>query len=413
MSFLESGFLLVVLGAALLPDVVARASVLAAVAAGSAGLAIAALTAGATPLPAGFLAVDGALFVLAIVITLGSALLAGRERRGARVRIAVGALLAGAVGLGWGGRRAIVAAPKGALLLAAVVLAAVGAGFFLIGRLVRLPPAADEESPPRRLPAAAGLLAGAVATAAGPHLSVVLAGVIVAAWSGWLLRRGRGGSRLPLAPMLTLLLLPAWWLLAAIAGPEGLAVGTLPMLPISPAAEQLLAPILLVAAWSTAGLWPLHRQVPAALLAPVGALLLARVAVPAVPAGLEHWRPLAMPLIVLGIWHAALSGRLAAVAVGLAWVGLLGASRAGLTGAALLLAGALMLELATYSGERFRSWKPASRVVSALLAGVGSLLAIESGLHAEVVYTVLAVGGVVVAAGRVWPRSSGGRDLTP
>jgi hypothetical protein len=213
--------------------------------------------------------------------------------------------------------------------------------------------------------------------------------------------------------MLTLLLLPAWWLLAAIAGPEGLAVGALPVLPISPAAEQLLAPILLVAAWSTAGLWPLHRQVPAALLAPVGALLLARVAVPAVPAGLEHWRPLAMPLIVLGIWHAALSGRLAAVAVGLAWVGLLGASRAGLTGAALLLAGALMLELATYSGKRFRSWKPAARVVSALVAGAGSLVAIESGLHAEVVYTVLAVGGVVVAAGRAWPRSSGARDLTP
>jgi hypothetical protein len=137
------------------------------------------------------------------------------------------------------------------------------------------------------------------------------------------------------------------------------------------------------------------------------------VAVPAVPAGLEHWRPLAMPLIVLGIWHAALSGRLAAVAVGLAWVGLLGASRAGLTGAALLLAGALTLELAGDSGERFRSWKPAVRVVSALAAGAGALLAIESGLRAEVVYTVLAVGGVVLAAGRAWPRSSGERDLTP
>lgn len=413
MSFLEPGFVLVVLGAALLPDVAGRACVLAAVAASSAGLAIAALTAGAAPLPAGFLAVDGALLVLAVVLALGSALLARRDHRGARVRIAVGALVTGAIGLGWGGRRAVVAAPKGAMLLAAVVIVAVGAGFFLIGRLVRLPPPADDVLPPRRLPAAMGVLAGVVAAAAGPHLPVVVAGVIVAAWSGWLLRRGAGGPRLPAAPVLTLLLLPAWWLMATIAGPEGLAVGTLPMLPISPAAERLLAPIFLVAAWATAGLWPLHRQVPAALLAPVGALLLARVVIPAVPDGLEHWRPLAMPLIVLGIWHAALSGRVTAVAVGLAWVGLLGASRAGLTGAALLLAGALTLELARHSGERLRSWKPAVWVISALAGGAGAVLAIESGLRAEVVYTVLAVGGVVVAAGRAWPRDSGERDLTP
>jgi hypothetical protein len=407
MSFLEPGFFLVVLGAALLPDVAARASVLATVAAAAAGLAIAALTAGATPLPAGFLAVDGALLVLAIVTALGSALLARREQhRGARARIAVGALLAGAVGLGWGGRRAIVAAPTGALLLAAVVLTAVGAGFFLVGRVVRLPSAADDGSPSGRLPAAAVLLAGAVATAAGPHLSVVVMGVIVAAWSGWLLRRGAGGPSLPLAPMLTLLLLPAWWLMATIAGPEGLAVGTLPVLPISPAAERILAPIFLVAAWATAGLWPLHRQVPAALLAPVGALLLARAAIPAMPDGLEHWRPLAMPLIVLGIWHAALSGRVTGVAVGLAWVGLLGGSRTGLTGASLLLAGALTLELATHAGERFRSFKPAARLAFALAAGAGAVLAVDAGLRAEVVYTVLAVGGVVAAAGRAWPRAA-------
>src|SRR3954467_9129391 len=133
MSFLEPGFFLVVLGAALLTNLASRASVLAAVAAAAAGLAIAALTAAATHLPAGFLAVDGALFVLAIVLAFGSALLAGRGHRGARARIAAGALLAGAVGLGRDGRRAIVAAPQGALLLAAVVLAVVGAGFFLVG----------------------------------------------------------------------------------------------------------------------------------------------------------------------------------------------------------------------------------------------------------------------------------------
>lgn len=382
--------------AALLHDVAAgRGALLAAVAA---GLAMSGLRAGATPLPPGFLAVEGALFGLAGTLAVGSALLAGRRHLAPQALIGAVALVVGAVSLLGGARHVVAAASTGALLLASAVLAALGGACLLFGRVVRVPPTGDDGTPPRPIAAVLGLLAGALATAAGPHLSLVVAGVLLAAWSGWLLQRSGGGSRLPLAPVLTLLLLPAWWLMATIAGPEGLAVGALPMLPTSPAAERLLGLVFLVVAWATAGLWPLHRQVSAALLAPVGALLLVRVVLPAVPDGLEYWRPLVMPAVVLGIWHAALGGRLAGVAVGLAWVGLLGASREGLSGAALLMAGALALELAGQTG-RVHRWRPVVRVASALAAGAGALLAVESGLGVEVVYTVLAVGGIVVAAG--------------
>lgn len=394
------------LGTVLLPDVTARrASALAAVAA---GLALAALRAAVTPLPPGFLAVDGALAVLAILLA-GSGLLALRRPREAAAAIAAASLAAGAVCLGWTARAVIATAPKVGLLVASAALAAIGAVLFLIGRLVRLPPPMDEAPRPRPPAAVLALLAGGVAAAAGPHLSVVVVGAIVAASCGWLLERTAGGSRVPLAPLLTLLLLPAYWLIGTIAGPEGLALGTLPTLPISPAAERLLAPIFLVAAWATAGLWPLHRQVPAALVAPVGALLLVRVALPLVPAGLEHWRPLAMPVIVAGIWHAALSGRLTRVAVGVAWVGLLGASHEGRVGAALLFSGGLTRELLRHAGGRFGRWAPVVRVAAVLAAGAGALLAVESGLGAEVVYTVIAVGGVALAAIRTPP--DGG--LTP
>jgi hypothetical protein len=227
----------------------------------------------------------------------------------------------------------------------------------------------------------------------------VLTGVIVAAWSGYLLQRGAGGSKVPLAPALTLLLLPAWWLMATIAGPIGLGTSALSTVPFSPAAEGLLAPALLLGGWALAGLWPLHRQEPAPLTAIVGALLVVRIAIPSVPEGIDHWRPLAMPLVVAGIWHAALSGRLPSILIGLAWVGLLAATRDGCIGAGLLLAAALGLGLSGWPAGR-PARHAAARAAVALLAGWGALLAVTAGLRGEVVYTVLAVGGIVAALGR-------------
>src|SRR6185437_11509632 len=249
-----------------------------------------------------------------------------------------------------------------------------------------------------RRAAIGGVAAGGLATAAGPHLAVVLMGVMVAAWSAYALRRSAGRPPVPLAPLLTLGLVPAWWLLATIAGPDGLHMGALSAIPASPAAERLLAIPLLLAGWALAGLWPLQRQVPGELVAGIGVLLMVRVAIPVVPDGLEHWRPLAMPLIAAGTWHAALSLRRLLVAVGVAWVGLLGPGRDGTVAAALLLATALLAVLLSWRAIRSPLLARVAAAVTALGFGSGALLAIESGLHAEVVYTVLAAGAVVAAA---------------
>jgi hypothetical protein len=185
--------------------------------------------------------------------------------------------------------------------------------------------------------------------------------------------------------------------MGTIAGPAGLAVRGLADMPLSPAAERLLAPVFLVGAWATMGLWPLHRQLLGALAAPAGALLLARAAAPAMPDGLEHWRALAMPVGLLGLWHAALSGRTAGVAVGLAWIGLVAGSGRGELGAGLLLCSAVTLELMPRRGEP--KFGRLARVAAALLGGYGAVLALEAGLRAEVVYTVLGGGALVAAAG--------------
>jgi hypothetical protein len=394
-----TGFLLILVGAALVPEPGRRARRRAGLAALATGLALATLRAapsapGSLGLP-GFVATDAALLVLGVLAAMTAAVEVLRAPRSALTTAAAGLLIGGAGAAGWGGRPIIAAAAPGAALVALMVLAAAGALLLAVGRFVRLP-SLDAGGPPHR-PAAgvAGLLAGAIAAAAGPRVGVVLTGVIVAAWSGYLLQRAVGGSKVPLAPALTLLLLPAWWLMATIAGPIGLGTSALSAVPFSPAAEGLLAPALLLGGWALAGLWPLDRQEPASLTAIVGALLVVRIAIPSVPEGIDHWRPLAMPLVVAGIWHAALSGQLPSILIGLAWVGLLAATRDGCIGAGLLLAAGLGLEL---SGRR--AGRPAVRAAVALLAGWGALLAVAAGLRGEVVYTVLAVGGIVVALGR-------------
>lgn len=398
MALMETGYTLIVAGAALLPNVRARATgVLAAVATGLALAGLRAAPGGARE--PGFAAAGAALLLLGALLGAAAAVTGWRRGRSRLTGAAAVGLLAGAAALLWGGRTLLGEAP--ALSIGLAFLIVVGAGMILLvpGRLARLggDPGATA---PRPHAGIAGLLAGGLAVLAGPHVSVVFLGCIIAAWAGYLLQRAAGGPAAPLAPALTLLLLPAWWFMATVAGPEGLGIGALGSLPLSPAAEQLLAPILLLAAWALAGLWPLHRQMPGPLTAPIGAMLVARVALPAVPDGLEHWRALAAPLVVAGIWHAALTGRLALLAIGLAWVGLLAPGGHGLAGAALLLAGALVLELARPFGAANPRRAAAVRLALGLATGCGALLAVEAALGGEVVYSVVAVAGIVSAAGR-------------
>jgi hypothetical protein len=394
------GFLLLLIGAALLqPSRARRAAGLAVVAA---GLALAGHA--AAPAPDGA-APGAALLVLGVVLALGSAALAVFDRRSLPTAVAAAFLGLGGALLGWGGAGLVTSSGAGALVASALVQVAVGAGLVLAGRYIRFAPPADRATP-HPLAAVGGLLAGALAAGLGPHVALVFLGVLAAAASGYLLQLVEGGSRLPVVPVAALFLVPAWWLMAAVAGPSGLRVDGLAELPFSPAAEQLLAIPLLLAAWALAGLWPLHRQLPGALVAPVGAFLLARVAFAAVPDGLEHWRPLAMPLIVVGVWHAALSGRLPRVAVAMAWVGLLAPGGGGLVGAAFLLASGLAVELVErVSALRAGRLAPMAQVLPLLAFGWGALLAVSAALRGEVVYTVLAVAALVALCGRRWPQA--------
>jgi hypothetical protein len=225
--------------------------------------------------------------------------------------------------------------------------------------------------------------------------TIVFLGVMLTAWSAFFLSHPRIGRPAPVTPVLALLLVPCYWLLATIAGPEGLGISALPVVPLSPAAEWLVAPVLLLVSWSVAGLWPLHRQVPGALSGPAGALLLIRIALPLASGGLEYWRPLIIPLVVIGMWHAAARARWPLLAMGAAFLGTAGLTPAGVIGAGWLIGSALALELSSMASLTAR----VERLVQmgAWVSAVwGGLLVLEGGLRGEVVYTALGTAGLAL-----------------
>jgi hypothetical protein len=391
-------FLALVLAAPLLPP--GRGRALAALGAIAVGLAFAGLRAGpAEPvaaLPAGFLAVEGALFAGGAVLGISAAAVGARAARAASGRLAGTALAAlGGIGVGLSAVPYVRAGTLLPLFLGAMAIGTIG--FALVWAGTRLRPGSESSDDLRPGPGLAAIGAGAVMAAASPWTGPILLGAWLASVGGWIGRRTSAARRLPVAPLLTLALVPAWWLMRTIAGPEGLATASLSGLPWSPAAEQLLGGLLLLAAWAMSGLWPLHREEPGALTAPVAALLLARVALPAFPDGLEHWRALVVPLVLAGGFHGVLTANRSEALTALAWVGLAAATAHGEVGAGLILVGALVL----VAGDRMGTGVHAvARLIATFAIGAGALLVTEAGFRTEVVYTVCAVAGLTVAAGR-------------
>jgi hypothetical protein len=362
-------------------------------------------SAGSRPEEAGFLVVNGGLTLLGLALLLGAAATDVRRpsRPAARLAIALGAALVLRMTAGQ-----LVAAGLVRATSAAVVLGLVGAGLVRLGRLVAsirpvrvagrrlfgapirpgLPPGDVWRS-------LAVIAAGAVAAAAGPHVAVVFAGVVVAACAGYLAIHLRAPRPLPVAPALTLTLAPACWLVATIAGPIGLGTGQLAAVPMSPAAESLVAGALLLAGWSAAGLWPLHRQLPGAIVGVVGAVMLARVALPLAPGGMDQWRPLVVPVLVVGMWHAAAHGRWPLLAAGGGLLGIVSPAGAGVVGGWYLLGTALVLEV----GRIFAMPRRFARVVEVagwISAAWGGVLVLEGALRGEVVYTAVGAAGIAV-----------------
>jgi hypothetical protein len=378
------------------------------------GLAFAAWNAGSPPgvapaqpgtLGRGFVVGTGGLLLVGAALVGGALLRAPAERLRAWSRLlgAVGMVLLGPVLISFlraGGPSRALASALGLWLVGAAVV--VGARRIAASGPVPLPLAPVFHGRPGARRIVLIIVAGLVAVLTGSHVVVVFGGVMVATWATWFASHPPGARPLPVAPMLTMLLVPAGWLLATIAGPVGLRIAALPQVPLSPAAELLVSPALLLAGWATAGLWPLQRQLPGALVAPAGALLLARVAQPLVPGGLEYWRPLTVPLLILGLWNAAAWGGWPLLVAGAGVLGIAGGAAVNLSACAALLAVGLALELRSRVDL---SPRPAGLVRAAIWPAVtwAGVRVLEEILRGEVVYSTLGVVmlALILATGRV------------
>ncbi len=337
------------------------------------------------------------LMVAGAALPLAAAAGALRDPAGDVRRSLPGALLilAGSAGI------AVRSAPAvGAVGLVPVLGAAAGVvaawwALVLGGRLLnaRRPPATPGRPSQIRPGGAAALLVGALVVAVAPSAALVMGGMVLAA-IGAELTLLPSGRHVPMLFLITLALLPALWLLYTVAGPIGLATATLGEVPLSPAASRLLALPLGLVAWAWMGLWPLHGVVRSVLVAPLGAALWLRVGLPVSSEGLAHWQPLFAALAVVGLWHAAGTGRLPSAFVALALLALASLGPYSSAAAGLLLAAALGLSLPVASTPRARV---AINLVRRLALGVsagGAGLAFATGLRAEVVLTVLSAAGL-------------------
>ncbi|MGH7519127.1 MAG: hypothetical protein ACREOC_16965 [Gemmatimonadales bacterium] len=396
-----------VLGASLLQPKAAARSALAGLVPGLLGAAALALVPVGT---IGYLVATFGLMVAGTALTLTAAAAALRAPAPDARRSLPGALLilAGAVAvairatpvIGSVGVPPVLAWAAGvvigwwALLLAGYLLR-LRAGLAWLDRsaLARLPPATLGSMP--RVPrAAVGVLVlGALLVLFAPHAALVVAGLILASIGAELTFR-RGSRRIPVLPLVTLALLPAYWLVHTVAGPVGLGTATLQQVPLSPAAVRLVALPLGLVSWAWMGLWPLHGAVRPVMLAPVGAALWLRVAEPLAAEGLAHWQPLFVALAVGGLWQAAADGRLASVFVALGFSALASLRPQSAAAAGLLLGAAFVFKLPQPAGGAPRVAFDGVRRVGFAASAAGAGLAFAAGLQAEVVLTVLAAAGL-------------------
>jgi hypothetical protein len=243
------------------------------------------------------------------------------------------------------------------------------------------------------------LLTGLALAAAAPHLLLLELGILLALVS--VVRAGLrdGANRWRLAvPLLGAILTGvALALMLTILGPEGGSIAALPDGPFSPPAERLLVMLLGLGSLLLAGIPPFQRTPPGLTLAPLAAILMARLLVPVLPGGLFEWQPLAMLLLLVSGGLAAFRGRGAAFAVvaGLAglWSGEPSAAFAALV---LVLFGWLIEQASSGRLGPIRrvpeGWAGLPLVIPALAA----LPVLAGGLQSQVVLSVaLVLSGIV------------------
>jgi hypothetical protein len=287
------GWLALVGAVVVLPD--ARRRRRAAGGLGALVLALAALRVRGGPgrLPTDFAGVELALVLIGLAVLVAA--LFSAVRRGRRGALGLALVAAGLVLLLRDFEALVRVARLGGTLAALAVIGGLAAlAWVAAAAVLRRMPLVADPGRPLALRCTACAAAGVLLTALAPHVLLIFAGMVLAA-----LAKAAGGFRQrrlsSLIPVVITVatLGAAGWLLVTIAGDQSLATTALSELPLSPAAEALLAPLLLLAAWSVAGLWPMSRSPLTGLAGLAGLFLLGRVAVPALPEGLEHWRPLA------------------------------------------------------------------------------------------------------------------------
>ncbi len=253
------------------------------------------------------------------------------------------------------------------------------------------------------------LFVGLALAAAAPHLLLVELGillVLVAAVRTTLRARSRWWLTGLFASAVLLAL--GFVLALTILGPEGGRMLALQDGPFSPAAERLLVMLLGAGTLLLAGLPPLHRAPWRLGLAPLAAIVMVRVTLPALSGGVGEWQPLAMLLLAGAGAAAAFTRRWPAFAVAAGLASLWSGVPSGALGAQLLVLWGWLLQLAAEGrlgripklGER---WAGLALLVPALAA----LPALEAGLGAQVVLSVALVVAGVAALLREFLRRPG------
>lgn len=431
MSFFESatlfhGFLLLGAAALLLPRgrpvKFALAGLLAFALGGASlqvgGRAVRSLSLAATAglsAPTVFLAVSLGLLLLGpALVTVGGGLAwweraDGKGRWGVAVALGVSSFLLGAIL--W---IVFLSGTPGALLAAMVIAAGAFAVYRLgratmLGTLVRYADLhlfarwrwADRLRAPDRSDVVwlVMLGLGIIAIAASDHIGMIVIGTLVTGGAAHALAvRLWGGPKMPVLPLLVAGLIPFGIQLYQLAAAGEWSMAYPALAPLTAAVEISLLPLVALAAWGLAGLWPFHGLVPNGVLAPVGGLVLFRLGAGFLPAGLLYWQPVLSPLALVSVWWGALTGRRTLVLSGWAFQALVSDLPMASEAAFGLLGISAALAVLPAIPERLTAG--AVRVLVGLSA-VAVARSLPAMLQTQLVYSLLAVAAVGVA---VWRR---------
>ena len=190
-----------------------------------------------------------------------------------------------------------------------------------------------------------------------------------------------------------------------ILGPDGGTMATLREGPFSPAAERLLVMLFGAGTLVLAGVPPFHRAPWGTGLAPLAAIVMARITLTALPGGVLEWQPLAMLLLAGAVVSAALIRRWPALAVAAGLASLWSGVPSGVFAAEVLILWGWLLDML---GPGRMGWLPKLGErwggLALLLPGLAALPVLEAMLGAQVVTSVVCVAGVIAASIREFLR---------